>query len=211
MATIRRRTVTRHRRNGVTGLSASVERDDLSGGWAVYLHDGRRTLNMTDDYFASKAGAEREAKKMLAQARAGVPLDTLAAMFYEAHVAPSRRAERELANPRRRRTVRRRRNSSHYDQAKELMAVPVAEIDALSDADFFSFLKLCERVERVLRDVGEDDPQGAISPASAKAGQVLTGWIDRVLVPRIPAREASYYAAPKKKKKKAKTNRRRAR
>jgi hypothetical protein len=104
-----------HRRNGVTGLTASVEQDDLSGGWAVYLHAGRRSLNMTDDYFATKAAAQREAKAMLAQARAGIPLDAIAQGFYEAHHKAARRASHPLANRRRRVTRRRtaRRNPTY--------------------------------------------------------------------------------------------------
>jgi hypothetical protein len=91
----------RRRRNGAVGITASVEQDSLSGGWAVYLHAGNRALNMTDDYFATKAAAQREAKAMLAQARAGVPLDAIAQGFYEAHHKASRRATHPLANRRR--------------------------------------------------------------------------------------------------------------
>ena len=81
------------------GLSSSVEQDNLSGGWSVYLRAGRRMLNMTGDYFATKAAAEREARIMLAQARAGVPLDTIASAFFHAKVKATQRAQSERANP----------------------------------------------------------------------------------------------------------------
>jgi hypothetical protein len=82
-------------------VTATIEQDDLSGGWSVYLHRGRRIVNVTGDVFSSEAAAKREAKALLALARAGVSLDTLVSMFYEAHHKPFRRAEHELANPRR--------------------------------------------------------------------------------------------------------------
>lgn len=82
-------------------VTASVEQDNLSGGWSVYLHAGRRNVNITGDVFSSEAAAQREAKVLLALARAGVSLDTLVSNFYEAYHKPFRRAEHELANPRR--------------------------------------------------------------------------------------------------------------
>ena len=82
-------------------VTATVEQDDLSGGWSVYIHRGRRIVNVTGDFFATEAAAKREAKALLAQARAGVPLETLGSMFWKAHHAPFRRAEHELDNPRR--------------------------------------------------------------------------------------------------------------
>lgn len=72
----------------MAGVSASVERDSLSGLWSVLLHDGRRIVNVTGDVFTTKVAAEREAKAMLAQARAGVAIDTLGAMFWEKHHKP---------------------------------------------------------------------------------------------------------------------------
>jgi hypothetical protein len=88
-----------HRHNPRSTLTATVEQDRLSGDWSVYLHDGRRTVNITGDVFTTEAAAKREAKALLAQARAGVPLDTLGSMFYEAHHKPF--AGHELDNPRR--------------------------------------------------------------------------------------------------------------
>lgn len=80
-------------------VNATVEQDSLSGGWSVYLHAGRRIVNITGDVFTTEAAAKREAKALLTQARAGVPLDTLGSMFYEAHHKPF--AGHELDNPRR--------------------------------------------------------------------------------------------------------------
>lgn len=82
-------------------VTASVEQDALSGGWSVYLHAGRRIVNITGDVFSSEAAAKREAKALVAQARAGVPLETLGSMFYAAHHERFRLAERELPSPRR--------------------------------------------------------------------------------------------------------------
>lgn len=76
------------RRAGMAGMSASVEQDSLSGLWSVYLHDGRRIVNVTGDVFTTKSAAEREAKAMLAQAKAGVTIDALGSMFWEKHHKP---------------------------------------------------------------------------------------------------------------------------
>ena len=80
-------------------VAATIEQNRFSGGWSVYLHDGRRFYNVTGDAFANEAAAKREAKALLAQARAGVPFDTLASMFWEKHYKPF--AGHELDNPRR--------------------------------------------------------------------------------------------------------------
>jgi len=77
-------------------VGASVEQDKLSGGWAVYLRDNGRIVNMTGDVFATEAAAKREAKAMLAQVRAGLTLDELGSMFWNKHHKPFTRR-----NPRR--------------------------------------------------------------------------------------------------------------
>jgi hypothetical protein len=69
-------------------VSASVEKDSLSGLWSVHLHNGRYIVNVTGDVFTTKAAADREAKAMLAQSRAGVAIDTLGSMFWEKHHKP---------------------------------------------------------------------------------------------------------------------------
>jgi hypothetical protein len=69
-------------------IEVSVEQDSLSGLWSVYLHDGRRIVNVTGDVFTTKAAAEREAKAMLTQAKAGVAIDALGSMFWEKHHKP---------------------------------------------------------------------------------------------------------------------------
>ena len=78
-----------HRRNPRSTLTATVEQDRLSGDWSVYLHDGRRTVNITGDVFTTEAAAKREAKALLAQARAGVSLDTIGPMFWRKLLKPS--------------------------------------------------------------------------------------------------------------------------
>ena len=84
---------------GVAGMSASVEKDSLSGLWSVHLHDGHRIVNVTGNVFTTKAEADREAKAMLAQARAGVAIDTLGSMFWEKHHKPLGSAARALRGP----------------------------------------------------------------------------------------------------------------
>ena len=103
------RFVTNPRRNPSPTMTARVEQDRLSGGWSVYLHDGRRYMNMTGDAFSTEAAAKREAKALLAQARAGVPLETLVSMFWEKHYKPF--AGHELDNP--------RRNPRKYDEGRD--------------------------------------------------------------------------------------------
>ena len=80
-------------------VSASVEKDSLSGLWSVHLHNGRYIVNVTGDVFTTKAAADREAKAMLAQSRAGVAIDTLGSMFWEKHYKPLGSAARALRGP----------------------------------------------------------------------------------------------------------------
>jgi hypothetical protein len=80
-------------------VTATVEQDRLSGLWSVILDDGRYAMNVTSDVFVTEATAKREAKALLAQARAGVPVETLASMFWEKHHKPF--GGHELDNPRR--------------------------------------------------------------------------------------------------------------
>ena len=77
-------------------VSASVEKDSLSGLWSVHLHNGRYIVNVTGDVFTTKAAADREAKAMLAQSRAGVAIDTLGSMFWEKHHKPLGSAARAM-------------------------------------------------------------------------------------------------------------------
>lgn len=73
-----------------------VERDRDSGYWGVWVEEGRRSLNVTDDVYRTERAAQREADIIRAQVAAGMTAEQIGSAIWSsrrvAHTYLSRRS-----------------------------------------------------------------------------------------------------------------------